>query len=122
MNDDVKECRLFLATAAGIAAHQVQSFVVEPEQRSLRALALLGLAVGATAFSRALGPALRGRRGSIALAVGAGPTFGAIVGHVVPLLRRGSIEPVSETATLNLGCGGSMLALGTSLLTHRAPE
>ena len=96
--NDVRERMMFPAAAAGIAAHGVQSFVVEMEQRPLRALSLLGLAVGTTAFSRAPGAGLRGRRGGIALAMGTGPTFG-VVGHVVPLLRRGSIEPASETAT-----------------------
>lgn len=120
--NDVRGRRLFLAAAAGIAAHQVRSFVAEPEQRPLRALALLGLAAGAGAFSRAPGPALWERRGGIALAVVAGSTFGAVVGHIVPLLRWGRIEPASETATLNLGCGALLLALGASLLTHRSQE
>ena len=77
--------------------------------------------MGATTFSRAPGPVLR-RRGGIALAVGAGPTFGAVFGHVVPLLCCGSIEPASETAPLNLGCGGPLLALGASLPKHGDPE
>ena len=37
------EPRLFLAAAAGIAVHQVQSYVVEPNNAPLRTLALLGL-------------------------------------------------------------------------------
>lgn len=113
--NDGKERRLFLSAAASIAAHQVQSFVVEPEQRPSRALALLGLSVG---LARSRAPQARHCGGGAAAsrAVGAGPTFGAVVGHVVPLLRRGSIEPVSETATLNLGGGALLLALGTSLL------
>jgi hypothetical protein len=43
------------------------------------------------------------RRGGIAIAVRAGPTFGAVVRRLVPLVREGQIEPASETASLNLG-------------------
>lgn len=115
------ERRLFLAAAAGIVVHQVQSYVVEPEQRPLRALALLGLGVVTAAFWRTPEPGARPRpwRGGIVIAVGAGPTFGAVVGHLVPLVRDGRIEPASETASLNLGCGTLLLALGSSLLRHR---
>lgn len=62
------------------------------------------------------------RRGGMAIAVGARPTFGAVVGHLVPLVREGRIEPASETASLNLGCGVLLLALGSSLLRHRDSE
>lgn len=120
--NDGRERRLFLAATAGIAAHQVQSVVAEPGQLPQRALVLLGLGIGAAAFWRAPGPGLRRRRGGIALAVGAGPTFGAVVGHVVPLLRRGSVESASETAILNLGGGSFLLALGASLLGGSAGE
>lgn len=118
------ERRLFLASAAGIAAHQVQSYVLEPKERLFRVLVLLGLGVGATAFWRASEPGagLQGRRGGIALAVGAGPTFGAVVGHIVPLVREGRIVPASETASYNLGCGVLLLALGASLLRRRGAE
>ncbi len=46
-------------------------------------------------------------RGGIAIAVGAGPTFGAVVGRLVPLMREGRIEPASEMASLNLGADSS---------------
>ena len=114
--DGWDERRLFLAAASGIASHQVQSFAVEPEQRPLRVLALLGLGVGSAAFLRAPGPEYRARRGGVAIAVGALPAFGAVVGHVVPLVRLGRVEPASETAMLNLGCASMLLALGVSLL------
>ena len=82
-------------------------------------LVLLGLAVGSVAFWRA-GPGHHARRGGIALAVGAAPTFGAFAGHLIPLVRRGSVEPASETATFNLGGGAMLLVLGASLLLDRS--
>ena len=51
------------------------------------------------------------RRGGIAIAVGAVPTFGAVVGYLVPLMGEGGIEPASETASLNLGADRSCLRL-----------
>lgn len=116
------EQRLFLAAVASIAAHQVQSFVVEPEQRPLRALALVGLGIATNAFlGISTQPATQTRRGAIALTVGAGPAFGAFVGHLVPLVRTGEIAPASETAILNGGGGAFLVVLGAILLRHRMP-
>lgn len=118
---DTSERRVFLAAAAAIAAHQVQSFVVEPEQRPIRALALVALSVATGAFLQASpGPAALGRRGGIALGVGAGPAFGAVMGHLIPLVRDGEIAPASETALLNLGGGAFLVVLGAALLRQRA--
>lgn len=120
---DTSERRRFLAAAASIAAHQIQSFAVEPEQRSLRALALVGLSNATTFFLRApAGSTSLGRRGGIALAVGAGPVFGAVVGHIVPLIRDGKIAPASETALLNPGGGSFLVVLGAALLRQRATK
>ena len=110
MDSDAR--RLFLAAVASIAAHQVQSAIVEPAERPVRVLALVGFCAVTAGFWRAPRPA----RGYIALASGAGPVFGAAVGHLLPLVREGRVEPASETAILNLGGGGFLLALGTSLL------
>ncbi len=118
---DTREQQLFLAAVASIAAHQVQFFIEEPEQRPLRALALAGLSVATTFFLRApAGVTARGRRGGIALAIGAGPAFGAVMGHIVPLIREGEIAPASETALLNLGGGSFLVVLGVALLRQRA--
>lgn len=108
--------RLFLAATAGIAAHQAQSAVVEPGERPVRILALLGLGAVAAAYGRAP----RRVRGGIALAVGAGPVFGGVVGHLLPLVREGRVEPASETAALNLGGGALLIALGAALLRQPA--
>lgn len=118
---DTSERRLFLAAAASIAAHQIQSFVVEPKQRPIRALALVALSIAITFFLRApAGSTSLGLRGGIALAVGAGPAFGAVMGHIVPLVKDGEIAPASETALLNLGGGSFLVVLGAALLRQRA--
>lgn len=110
--DDIR--RLFLAAAVGVSAHQAQSALVEPRERPVRILALLGLGAFAAAFWRAP----RRVRGGIALSVGAGPVFGAAAGHLLPLVREGRVEPASETVALNLGGGVVLLALGVALLAH----
>lgn len=115
MNDNEVN-RLFLAAAASIAVHQGQSAVVEPGERAVRALALLGLVAVTAAFRRSP----RRARGGLAVAVGAGPVFGAVVGHLAPLVRDGRVEPASETAALNLGGGTILLALGAALLRRPA--
>jgi hypothetical protein len=77
------------------------------------------LFLAATAFWRVPDPGSRMQRESNAIAaVGTGLTFGAAVGHLVPLVREGRIELASETAPLNLGDGALLLALGSSLLRH----
>ncbi len=118
---NTSERRLFLAAVASIAAHQVQSFVEEPQQRPLRTLALVGLSVATMFFLRApAGATSLGRRGGIALGVRAGPAFGAVMGHFVPLIKDGEIAPASETALLNLGGGSFLVVLGAALLRQRA--
>lgn len=113
MDDHAKDARrLFVAAAASVAAHQVQSAIVEPDERPIRAVVLLGLGAVGAAFWHAP----RRTRGAVALAAGAGPVFGAVVGHLLPLVREGRVEPASETAALNLGGGAALLALGVSLL------
>lgn len=115
MNGNVDDTRrLFLAAAAGVAAHQAQSALVEPRERPVRMLALLWLGAFAAAFWRAP----RRVRAGIALAVGAGPVYGAVAGHLLPLVREGRVEPASETVALNLGGGMVLLALGVALLHH----
>ena len=41
-----------------------------------------------------------------------------MVGHLVPLVREGRIEPGIGTVSLNLGCEVRLPALGSSLLRH----
>lgn len=114
------EQRVFLAAVACVAVHQVQSFVEEPEERRFRVLVVMTLAATTAVFLQSpQDPATRTRRGMAALLMGIGPTFGAIVGHAVPLLRRGNIVPASETAILNLGGGVFLLLLGAALLGRK---
>lgn len=115
------EQRVFVVSVACVAAHQVQSFVEEPEERRFRVLVLMALAATTVLFFQSPhDPATRTRRGIAALLMGVGPTFGAIAGHAVPLLRRGTIVPASETAILNLGGGVFLLLLGAALLGRKA--
>lgn len=115
------EQRMFLAAVACVAAHQVQSFVEEPEERQFRVLVVMALAATTAFFLQSPhDPATRTQRGMAALLMGVGPTFGAVMGHAAPLLCRGKIVPASETAILNLGGGVFLLLLGATLLGRKA--
>lgn len=101
---------LTLALVA-IGAHQVQSFVGSPGERPLRVL--FSAVLAALPLSRRLPPRLRGL---LWVLVGAGPTFGAFAGHLVPLVRERRVPPGSETAPLNLAGGALLIALGAALM------
>ena len=101
--------RVFLLAVAAIAAHLAQSWVTDPDERTFRATYLGVCAV--TAASTLLP---RRARGIVAIAAGVGPLGGAVAGHVVPIVR-GGVPPATETAILNLGGGGVLVALGIGL-------
>lgn len=79
---------------------------------TIRTAALAALVAGS------LGAAWLPQRalGGVALAIGAGPTFGAFAGQLVPLVRTGRATPASAPASLNLGGGVLMLVVGIALL------
>ncbi len=108
---DASGQRVFLLATASAAAHQIQSWIVEPEEGTFRAayLALTGL----TAFSALLPRRLRG---AIAIVVGLAPLGGALGAHLLPILRGRPVPSASETAILNLGGAAFLVALGVSLL------
>lgn len=116
------EQRVFLAAVASVTAHQVQSYVEQPEERRFRVAVMLVFAAATAVFLRSpQQSSAQIQRGMLALLLGLGPASGALVGHMVPLLRRGEIVPASETALLNLGGGAFLVMLGIALLGRRAP-
>ena len=110
--------RLFLCAAATLAVHQAQEALVAREAIPIRTAALGALLAGSIAVTRLPPRAM----GIVAVVMGAGPTFGAFAGHLVPLVRHGHATPASETALLNLGGGVLMLAVGLALLRRRAAD
>ena len=113
---DASSRRVFLLAAFGIAAHQIQSWIAEPEERNFRAmyLALTGLTALYTRYSP-----MRAQ-GAMAIVVGTPPLGGAVGTHLLPILRGRPVPPASETAILNLGSATRNVALGVSLL--RSPQ
>lgn len=102
---------LGLALAA-IAVHQLQSAAIEPRERPFRATVLgLEAAVAASA-ALSLSPSARRRRGRVLALLAAGPMLGALIGHLLPIVRGQPIPPATETAPLNLAGGALLLALG----------
>lgn len=82
------EALRWLALGLGaIAAHQIQSLAVEPAERRFRIAALVGPVVA-----------------------------GALIGHLVPVVRRRRVPPATETAPLNLAGGALLVAVGLALL------
>jgi len=114
------EQRVFLVAVASVTTHQVQSYVEQPEERRFRVVVMMVFAAATAMFLRSQQKSsTRIRRGMLALFLGLGPTSGALVGHILPLLRRGEIVPVSETAVLNFGGGAFLVMLGVALLGHK---
>lgn len=102
--------RWLLLSLVGIGAHQVQSLIVEPQERTFRIVFLTVL--GLTPLTLFLP---KRARGIIWMLIGAGPTFGAFVGHLIPIVRDRQVPPASETAPLNLAGGAFLITLGASL-------
>ena len=114
------EQRVFLAAVASVTTHQVQSYVEQPEEHRFRVAVMMVFAAATAIFLRLpQKSSTRIWRGMTALLLGLGPTGGALVGHIMPLLRRGEIVPVSETAMLNLGGGAFLVVLGVALLGRK---
>lgn len=103
--------RWLLVALANIGIHQVQSLVVEPQERRFRfaALTLLGL-MPLTLF---LPERIRGMLWTLA---GLPPIAGAFVGHLLPIIRDHQVPNASETAPLNLAGGALLTALGISII------
>lgn len=102
----------WLALGLGaIAAHQIQSLAVEPVRRRFRIVALVGLAV--MPFTLLLP---KRARGALMVVNGTPAVAGALVGHLVPLVRRRRVPPSSETAPLNPAGGALLIAVGLALL------
>ncbi len=102
--------RWLLLSLLGIGAHQVQSLILEPRERTFRIvnLAIIGL----TPLTLLLP---KRARGIIWMLLGAPPTFGAFAGHLIPIVRDRQVPPASETAPLNLAGGAFLTTLGAAL-------
>lgn len=110
--------RWLLVALANIGIHQVQSLVVEPQERRFRfaALAFLGL-FPLTLF---LPERIRGVLWTLG---GLPPIAGAFRGHLLPIIRDHKVPKASETAPLNLAGGALLTALGVSIIfpSHDRP-
>ena len=111
--DRVQDSPRWLGIAlAAIAVHQVQSAVLEPRERPLRA-AVLGLeAVIAAVAALSLSPGASRARGRTLALLSVGPLLGAAVGHLIPIVRGEPIPAATETAPLNIAGGALLMALG----------
>ncbi len=92
----------------------VRRFGQSAAYTTIRTAALAALVAGALGATRLPQRAL----GGVALAIGAGRTFGAFAGQIVPLVRTGRVPPASAPASLDLGGGVLMLVVGIVLLRH----
>ncbi len=92
-----------------IGIHQIQSFLVEPSERTFRffTLSLIGLLPLTLRLPTRL-------RGGLWMLLGAIPVGGAFRGHLIPIVREQRVPPASETAPLNLAGGAFLLTLGTA--------
>ncbi len=105
---------LFVAlTFVGI--HQVQSLIVEPEERPFRAIALAVL--GFVTLSTRLPERARG---ILWMVLGLPAIGGAFAGHLIPIVREHRVPSASETAPLNLAGGAFLLTLGAALTFRRS--
>jgi hypothetical protein len=97
---------------AAVAIHQIQSAVVDPEERPFRA-AVLGLETAvALSASLSLSPEARRTRGAVWTLLALGPMTGALIGHLLPIARGRPIPVATESAPLNIAGGALLLALG----------
>lgn len=102
--------RWLLLSLLGIGAHQVQSLIMEPQERTFRIVVIIVIAL--TPLTMFLP---KRARGIIWMLLGAPPTFGAFAGHLIPIVRDRQVPRTSETAPLNLAGGAFLLTLGASL-------
>ena len=87
----------------------MQSLIMEPQERPFRIVSLT--IIGLTPFTLLLPTRARG---IIWMVLGALPTFGAFIGHLIPIVRDRQVPPTSETAPLNLAGGVFLLTLGAA--------
>lgn len=109
--DNPDNPRWLLIALGSIGAHQVQSFIEEPEERRFR-LAVMGAMV-LVWLSRLFIPARV--RGVLWMVLSLPPMFGAFAGHLVPIVRTSKVPRASETLTLHFGGCALLFALGAAL-------
>ncbi|MFT4040183.1 MAG: hypothetical protein QM692_18525 [Thermomicrobiales bacterium] len=97
---------------AAIAVHQLHSAAVEPGERRFRATVLVIDTVAALSAALPLSGGARRARGAVWAIMAVGPLAGAVVGHLTPIIRGRPIPAATESATLNVGGGALLLALG----------
>ncbi|MBA2679650.1 MAG: hypothetical protein H0U76_14785 [Ktedonobacteraceae bacterium] len=102
--------RWLLLSLFGIGVHQVQSLILEPQERTFRITVLT--IIGLTPLTLFLP---KRARGIIWMLLGTPPTFGAFAGHLIPIVRDRRVPPASKTAPLNLAGGAFLTTLGAAL-------
>lgn len=103
--------RWLLLGVAAIGLHQVQSLLAEPKERPFRLAALLGLGLLPLTLLLPQRP-----RAMLTLLPAVPAVAGAVVGHLVPIVRTGRMPPATETAPLNLAGGALLIATAIAQL------
>jgi hypothetical protein len=109
--EDTDNPRWLLIALGSIGAHQVQSFIEEPEERLFR-LVVMGAMV-LVWLSRLFIPSRM--RGILWMVLSLPPMFGAFAGHLIPISRTSKVPHASETLTLHFGGCALLFALGAAL-------
>ena len=108
--------RWLLLALGSLEVHQVQSFLIEPEERIFRIVTTTFVVL--IWLSRLFLPARV--RGVLWMVLSLPPLFGSFAGHIVPIVRDRRVPPASETAPFNLAGSVLLFALGTALALPRS--
>ena len=113
--DSPTNSRWLLLALSSIGVHQIQSFLIEPDERIFRTV--VATFIGATWMSRLLPARMRG---VLWMVLSLPPMFGSFVGHFIPIVRERRVPPASETAPFNLAGSVLLFALGAALALPRS--
>ncbi len=102
--------RWLLIALGSIGTHQVQSFLIEPNERIFRIV--VATFMGLTWMSRVLPNRVRG---VLWMVLSIPVIFGSFAGHLVPIVRERRVPPASETAPFNLAGSVLLFVLGAAL-------
>ena len=113
--DSPTNSRWLLLALSSIGVHQIQSFLIEPDERIFRTV--VATFIGATWMSRLLPARMRG---VLWMVLSLPPMFGSFVGHFIPIVRERRVPPASETAPFNLAGSVLLFTLGAALALPRS--
>ncbi len=114
-SNSLTNSRWLLLALSSIGVHQIQSFLIEPDERIFRTV--VATVIGATWMSRLLPARVRG---VLWMMLSLPPMFGSFVGHFIPIVRERRVPPASETAPFNLAGSVLLFALGAALALPRS--